>query len=68
VTIKIKNRAGKVLKTLRYRGKPVNRLLTARFTVPRTWKAGAYRRFFVYARDQAGNAQRKIGSNRLTVR
>jgi hypothetical protein len=46
----------------------VNRLLTASFTVPRTWKAGAYK-FYVYARDQAGNTQTPpVGRNRLIVR
>jgi C1A family cysteine protease len=69
VTIKIKNRAGRVVKTLGpYKGKAVNTLLTAKFMVPRPWRAGTYR-FFVYAKDAAGNAQvLPVGSNKLVVR
>ncbi len=69
VTIKVKNRAGRVVKTLGpYKGKAVNTLLAARFTVPRTWRAGTYR-FLVYAKDAAGNAQvLPAASNRLVVR
>ena len=49
--------------------RPVNTATAppAKFTVPRTWKAGAYG-FYVYAKDKAGNAQSKVGSNRLTVK
>jgi C1A family cysteine protease len=69
VTIKLKNRLSKVVKTLGpYKGKAVNKLLSATFKVPRTWKAGTYR-FYVYAKDAAGNAQVvPVGSNRLIVR
>ena len=68
VTIKIKNSAGKLVKTLGpYKGKPVNTALSAKFTVPRTWKPGLYK-FLVSAKDKAGNLQSKVGSNRLTVR
>ncbi|HJW76917.1 MAG TPA: hypothetical protein VJ787_14845, partial [Thermoleophilia bacterium] len=69
VTIKVKNRAGKVVKTLgAYKAKTVNTLLAARFTVPRTWRTGTYR-FLIYAKDAAGNAQvLPAGSNRLIVR
>jgi hypothetical protein len=68
VTIKVKNSAGKVVKTLGpYAGKKVNTVLSAKLTVPRTWKPGIYK-FLVYARDRAANVQSKAGSNKLTVR
>jgi len=68
VTIKVKNRAGTVVKTLGpYKGRPVNTLLAATLTVPRTWRPGAYE-FFVYATDRAGNVQLGVGYNTLTVR
>ena len=67
VTIKLKNHTGKIVKTLRCGAKTVNMALSARFKVPGAWKVGAYR-FFVYAIDQAGNVQSKVGHNRLTVR
>jgi photosystem II stability/assembly factor-like uncharacterized protein len=66
VTIKIKNKAGKVVKTLRPVVKPVNTALTWKFTVPRTWKAGTYK-FNVSATDAAGN-KATIVSNKLIVR
>ena len=67
-TIKVKNRAGTVVKTLSYTGKSVNTLLAAKFTVPRTWRAGTYR-FYVYAKDRAGNTQATpLGVNHLYVR
>ena len=67
VTIKIKNSAGKVVKTLGpYKGKAVNRLLSATFTC--RLAKGSYR-FYVSATDAAGNAQvLPAGSNRLTVK
>ena len=67
VTIKVKNHAGKVVKTLRCGVKKVNTTLSVRFTVPRTWKVGTYH-FFVSATDAAGNTQAKAGSNRLMVK
>jgi photosystem II stability/assembly factor-like uncharacterized protein len=67
VTIKVKNRAGKVVKTLGPAVKTVNAILSWRFTVPRTWRAGTYR-FYVYGRDAAGNRQANVASNRLLVR
>jgi photosystem II stability/assembly factor-like uncharacterized protein len=69
VTIKVRNSAGKVVRTLGpYKGKDINKLLPATFDVPRTWKAGTYR-FYVYAKDAAGNAQLlPAGANRLVVR
>ncbi len=67
VTIKVKTLHGTLKKTLRCGVKAVNTTLTVRFKVPLTWKAGTYR-FFVYAIDAAGNAQAKVGSNRLVVR
>jgi hypothetical protein len=69
VTIRVTNRSGKLVKTLGpYAGRAVNTWLSARFAVPRTWRAGAYR-FTVSAKDAAGNSQvRPAGSNRLVVR
>jgi hypothetical protein len=67
VTIKIRNRAGKVVKTLGpSKGMAVNKLLYKTFTC--RLAKGTYR-FSVYATDAAGNAQvLPVGSNRLTVR
>jgi photosystem II stability/assembly factor-like uncharacterized protein len=67
VVIKVKNHSGTVVKTLRPGARPLSKWLAASFTVPRTWKAGAYR-FYVYATDKAGNTQANIASNSLTVR
>ena len=66
-TIKVKNRAGKVVKTMKPVLKPVNTPPTWKFTVPRTWKRGTYR-FYVYAADRAGNSQANVASNRLVVK
>jgi len=66
VTIKVWNKAGKVVKTLKPVVKPVNTALTRKFTVPLTWKAGTYR-FYVYATDKAGNVA-PVVSNKLIVR
>lgn len=65
--IVVKNASGKVVKTLRYAGVTVNVAQTAKFTVPSTWKVGTYK-FFVYAKDTAGNAQAKVAVNRLIVK
>jgi len=55
------------VKTLGPVSRSVNTPLTAKFTVPRTWKTGTYR-FYVYATDQAGNTQvTPVGGNRLVV-
>ncbi len=65
VTISVKTLLGKVVKTLRLGVKPVNKLLSAKFRctlAKRTYK------FFVYAKDTAGNSQSKVGSARLVVK
>jgi hypothetical protein len=67
VVIKVRNRAGKVVKVLRAGKMAVNVLQTRKLTVPRTWKPGTYR-FFVYAVDAAGNHQLTAASNRLNVK
>lgn len=67
VVIKVKNSAGKVVKTLTYATVAVNSSLSGKFVVPRTWKAGTYR-FYVSATDGAGNTQLKIASNKLIVK
>jgi len=64
VTIRIRNSAGVVVRTLTYRAQPVNQLLSAGFTCKLA--AGTYR-FSIYARDAAGNGQTTVASNRLTV-
>ena len=65
VRIVIRNSHKKAVKTLTLKGKPVNKLLKARFTCKLA--KGRYK-FYVYATDQAGNRQVKAASNRLTVR
>lgn len=67
VTIRVKSASGKLVKTLSYVRKPVNKALTAAFTVPRTWSAGTYK-FLVYASDNAGNPQASIGWKQLVVK
>ena len=64
-TVRIRTLRGKTVGTLPLGRVKVNRALTAlwRCTLPR----GRYR-FFIYAKDAAGNAQSKAGSNVLTVR
>ena len=65
VKIKIKNRAGKVVKVLKLGVKNVNVKLSAKF---RCRLAKGRYKFLVYAVDAAGNKQGHVGSNRLTVR
>lgn len=65
VVIKIKNRAGKVVKTINAGVKTVNVALTAKFRC--TFAKGVYK-YYVYATDAAGNAQSKAGYAKLTVR
>ena len=67
VTIRIEDRAGAIVRTLRCTAKRMNVVLPATFTVPRTWKTGSYR-FFVSAVDTAGNRQANVASNRLVVK
>jgi hypothetical protein len=64
VTIKIKDSAGIVVKTLCYPDVAVNVVLPAVFT----WNlpAGDYK-YFVYAVDTAGNAQSHVGSRAITA-
>jgi hypothetical protein len=67
VTVKIKNSAGEVVKTLGpYKGVAVNKLASAKLYSCQL-RHGTYR-FSVFATDRAGNVQRlPAGSNRLTV-
>ena len=69
VTIRIWNRAGKLVRTLPAAVKRVNTkgALTATFRVPLTWKAGTYT-FYVRATDAAGNSQLRVARNTLVVR
>jgi hypothetical protein len=67
VKVVVKNRAGKVVKTLKYAKKAVNKDLAAKFTVPRTWRIGTYK-FYVSTTDGAGNAQVKVAVNKLVVK
>ncbi len=65
VTIKVKNRANKVVKTLPLGVRNVNTRLTAKFKC--TLARGSYT-FYVYAKDAAGNQQVSPAHNKLTVR
>lgn len=63
--IKIKNKAGKVVKTLKPGSKAVNVLQKATFTCKLA--KGTYK-FYVTATDAAGNKASKTAVNKLTVR
>jgi hypothetical protein len=65
VTIRIRNAAGRVVKMYSLGPRATGVQLAARFVchLPR----GTYR-FLVYARDQAGNPQTRLGWNTLTVK
>jgi hypothetical protein len=65
VVIKIKNRAGKVVKPITAGSQSVNVALTAKFRC--SLARGVYK-YYVYATDASGNAQSKVGSARLTVK
>ena len=65
VTIRIKTLGGRTVKTLRYANRAVNLTLAATF---RCTLAKKTYRFSVYATDAAGNAQAKVGSNKLIVK
>jgi photosystem II stability/assembly factor-like uncharacterized protein len=67
VTVKVKNPRGKVVKTLRVAAARVGSNLPLKFTVPKAWKPGTYK-FYVYARDKAGNTQANVASNKLVVK
>jgi hypothetical protein len=64
VVISIKNRRGKVVKTLRLGPKPVNKALAATFKCK--LRAGTYR-FSVRATDAAGNTQANVAVQTLRV-
>lgn len=64
VTIRVRNSAGKTVRTLKLGARTVNKLFATSFT---TRKVGTYR-FHVYATDAAGNVQAKVGYSTLTVR
>ena len=63
--IKIKNRAGKVVKTIKPGVKAVNVLQRATFTCKLA--RGTYK-FYVTATDAAGNVAAKAAVNKLTVK
>jgi hypothetical protein len=65
VTIKVKNAYGRVVKSLKVGKKPVNKALSTRFTCKLV--AGTFK-FYVYAKDAAGNVQSTVGKNKLVVR
>ena len=65
VTIRIRKSGGRAVKTLRLARRPVNVNLTAKFRCKLA--RGAYR-YYVYARDSAGNSQRRVGSAAIRVR
>ena len=66
MTVKIRNKAGRVVAGPLGMCAAVNSPLTFKFKVPRTWKAGTYR-FSVYATDAAGNKAAAV-SNKLIVK
>jgi Bacterial Ig-like domain len=66
VSVQVKNSAGKIVKTLTAKGVTTNATHTVKLTVPKTWKAGAYK-FYVTATDLAGNVSKAV-SNKLTVK
>ena len=65
VTVRLRNRHGKLVRVIRLGERRTNRLLSARFTC--NLRRGTYR-FAVLAKDLAGNKQVKAGMNRLIVR
>jgi len=65
VVIKVKNRAHKVVKTIKVGVKNVNASQAAKFRC--RLAKGTYK-FYVYATDVAGNAQSKAGHSKLTVK
>lgn len=65
VTIRIKTLSGITHKTLSLGLKATNRALSRRYVC--SLARGTYR-YYVYARDQAGNAQRRLGWAKLIVR
>jgi len=65
VTIRIRNAANRLAKTLVAKSVAVDERLAARFLCKLA--KGRYR-FSIYATDAAGNPQKKVGSNSLTVR
>jgi hypothetical protein len=65
VTIRVKNAAGKVVKTINAGAKPVNAPQSASFKC--TLKKGKYK-FFVSAKDSLGLAAGNVASNKLTVK
>ena len=67
VRIRITTAKGKLVRSLKPVIVRVNRSMTARFRVPRSWRSSSYR-FVVYATDKAGNRQIKPAVNRLIVK
>ena len=65
VTVEVRRLAGRLVRKLVERSVPVDRRLEASFTCHLA--RGRYR-FFVFARDAAGNAQSVVASNTLRVR
>ena len=65
VVIKVKNRAGRVVRTIKAGSVAVNVTVSRKFTC--TLAKSTYT-YTVYATDLAGNTQSKAGSAKLTVR
>ena len=65
LTVKIKNAAGKVVKTLTATAQPTNATVNISFTCKLA--VGTYK-YVVYATDLAGNSQVKAGGNKLVVK
>ena len=64
VRVVVKDAAGKTAQSFALGDQPTNVWLVVQWT-PKT--SGVYR-YFVYAKDLAGNAQRKVGSGAVNVR
>ena len=64
VTITVKTKAGKAVKTWKLGLRPANVALSCKYKI--SLKKGAYR-WYVYATDAAGNKQSKVGWSKLKV-
>ena len=64
VTLKIRNRSGRVVKSIRFSPLEIGQLYSWKYTAKLA--KGTYR-FSLYARDEAGNNQRSVGSNKLVI-
>ena len=64
MTIKIKTRSGKTVKTMRLGVKSVNKKLMV--SIKANLRPGTYR-YFIYARDTAGNTQANVANKAFII-